>query len=87
MLGLSGNGMGNAQTDGSNSNLSANVDFVLVDYASQPPTDAVVLSCASVFSILDLMFEQEVNGGLVGTIVTNIINGLEEVLRTTIGGI
>jgi hypothetical protein len=86
MLGLSGGGTGNAQTYGSNSNLSADVDFVLVDHASQPPTHAVVSSCVSELSILDLTFERKDDGGLGGTIVTNIINGLEGVLRTTIEG-
>jgi hypothetical protein len=80
MLSLSGSGTGNAQTDGSNSHLSANVDFVLVDYVSQPPTNAVVLS------ILDLTFKQEDDRGLGGMIVTNIITGLERVLQTTIKG-
>ena len=86
MLGLSGGGTGNAKTDGLNSHLSADVDFVLVDYASQPPTDAIVLSCASELSILDLAFEQEDDGGLGGAIVTNIIHELEGVLRATIEG-
>jgi hypothetical protein len=39
MLGLSGGGTGNTQTDRSKSNMPADVDFVLVDFASQfPPT-------------------------------------------------
>ena len=55
-----------------------------MDFASQPPTNAIVLSYALELSILDLTFEQEDDGGLGGAIVTNIINELEGVLRTTI---
>ena len=62
MLGLSGGGTGNTQTDGSKSNLPADVDFVSVDFASQPPTDTIVSRCALELSILDLTFEQEDTG-------------------------
>ena len=62
MLGLSGCWTGNTQTDGSMSNLPTDVDFVSVDFASQPPTDTIVLRCALGLSILDLTFEQEDTG-------------------------
>jgi hypothetical protein len=59
MLGLSRGGTGSAKTDGSNSHLSSDVDFLSVDFASQPPTDKIVSSCALELGILDLTFEQE----------------------------
>ena len=62
MLGLSSGGTGNAQTDGTNSHLSADVDFVSVDFASQPPTDTIVSSCALELSILDLTSDEEDTG-------------------------